>query len=1117
MRSSFLRKGMARVVGAVEAACRAVVSRDPGVAFGDACRLDGVRDAVRSDPGIVALARLLWAGGERPIATKSLMRSSWRSRVPSLLRSSAATGPVGLRWYRFGATPTKGVQLGVDGKHAELVAALRSKKLTFDLDEFKALGLGELTPLHWVEVDGAFYRPRALVVGKRGSRAGKRRVSFQCDHVVGSAPGGGGEGEEASPRDDVGGEGGEGGEGVGRSRDGVEGAGVGSSQIDEEAVDGDDGDEEAQTEGVHGPDGLCPVARWSDRAPAGGTDGDAAVAGISDDVRCSHCALARPPRASGDDDESMEAPQSGDDDAVDGDAMEGPSGDDDGSALFQCQMCAEEPLHRVCSRRAMSATRGKMGDADLCASCAKSVLGAEETEATPSVEHSSMAHVSRLVSPPVPLVKRVARVGRGPAAARVLHAVAADLRLFIEDSQCVEHAWSSGSDLFGAWVALRALLVAEVLRGPQVDAEGLDGAREHLDAFHELVEDAGVEDFDLEEGRIDGRHFECLSHLHRVFLHVASGGSVHTSRGKKLMAPLSAARTEAKLVDAVRRVVRTAKAENADSALAKFPLRDVDSAGGDDDEVATDEPDGGGEGERRRRTLDGRYVGTGFQIANLAVIGSERSCDSYKLVRRLVNRFSHKARSLQRFETSMYWNFAPGPERKWLRRRAAQGALRWVGAGRSDTVSPAGDAALDECQHADNAPFTKPSPSVYSAGIEPVQYHWTALGRSWFHPQGGFDSNGKELSRGVPCFVVPSSSASPWRHVAVRAKFGFDGGRVCLPLGGHTLPPGVGSELVAFDGTVHHAAILVPDSISLGERTPAPLTGVAEGPCLDLWLTEQRAQMRRTNCMRGALNDVSDIVLPARGWRFPSLGPCGTPGTFRAGEPTGLLHHSQTVYRAQWEDDVSKGQRRCRVYAFPPLEVNSLSYLGWTQVQQMMHSFKVDKTGHCGYLNRLPGHVGDGTRCLRSASLPFGTLVGDCVCLLHERQDLVSDGRRLRALHDRHAGGSRGADISSSTRQGRRQAGAVRERRGRESPRPDAGAVLVPRPRPRSDAQRHGHLHGGRGSHLQVRRAAGCARRRCGRGGPARVPRPSAPPRCPVQVPALSSWTVPCTVRGWQA
>jgi hypothetical protein len=109
------------------------------------------------------------------------------------------------------------------------------------------------------------------------------------------------------------------------------------------------------------------------------------------------------------------------------------------------------------------------------------------------------------------------------------------------------------------------------------------------------------------------------------------------------------------------------------------------------------------------------------------------------------------------------------------------------------------------------------------------------------------------------------------------------------------------ADLQPFDGTLNHAAALVPDYVNLTDAA-TPLMGTSERKTLMLQFVEELAALpRRAVFEDGALDNVSTLVLPTRGIRFAQLPPGAPAGGFAVGPPDGMRAHSTSVYAAQWE------------------------------------------------------------------------------------------------------------------------------------------------------------------------------------------------------------------------
>ena len=110
----------------------------------------------------------------------------------------------------------------------------------------------------------------------------------------------------------------------------------------------------------------------------------------------------------------------------------------------------------------------------------------------------------------------------------------------------------------------------------------------------------------------------------------------------------------------------------------------------------------------------------------------------------------------------------------------------------------------------------------------------------------------------------------------------------------------------------------------------------------------------------GALDDVSTLVPPVRGFRFAKSLPADATdlGGFDVGPPNGMRAHSLELYGQQWAEEGSK-LRRTTLTPGVPLPEDSLSAMGAAAVALQLaleHGMR-----HPGFYNRL-GADGDGDR-----------------------------------------------------------------------------------------------------------------------------------------------------------
>jgi len=190
------------------------------------------------------------------------------------------------------------------------------------------------------------------------------------------------------------------------------------------------------------------------------------------------------------------------------------------------------------------------------------------------------------------------------------------------------------------------------------------------------------------------------------------------------------------------------------------------------------------------------------------------------------------------------------------------------------------------------------------------------------------------------------------------------GGRPCAWPPDRNLPTNsavlTAAKFECFDGTINHAAKLVPAMVNLGDAA-APISGASQEKTLMLAMTEELAACRRASVHEdGALDDVSTLVPSVRGFRFPKRLPCNATnlGSFEIGPPDGMRAHSRDFYGQQWAEE-GEVLRRTTLNPGVPLPEDSLSAMGAAAVAlqlAMEHGMR-----HPGFYNRL-GAEGDGDR-----------------------------------------------------------------------------------------------------------------------------------------------------------
>ena len=207
-------------------------------------------------------------------------------------------------------------------------------------------------------------------------------------------------------------------------------------------------------------------------------------------------------------------------------------------------------------------------------------------------------------------------------------------------------------------------------------------------------------------------------------------------------------------------------------------------------------------------------------------------------------------------------------------------------------------------QSSDNASLFKMTQPGLGITQRSMLCTWTAVGSTTFHPAGGRGRDGAEL----PCHVarhVATNRASPLAGTAVHEP--TPGAACCWPPD-RCLPRDTTvvdeAGWRAYDGTMHHASKLVPWLVNLNRNVGAPLSGACEQRTLMLAMLEEQAASRRNAVFEdGALDDVSTLVLPVRGFRFGRLpqSAAWSGAGFEAGPAEGMHAHSLAQYAAQWE------------------------------------------------------------------------------------------------------------------------------------------------------------------------------------------------------------------------
>ena len=328
------------------------------------------------------------------------------------------------------------------------------------------------------------------------------------------------------------------------------------------------------------------------------------------------------------------------------------------------------------------------------------------------------------------------------------------------------------------------------------------------------------------------------------------------------------------------------------------------------------------------------------------------------MLHRLIGYFGLCPRSLRRRNARLGLGPSPGSEEAWLDAQAVRRCL-----GEYKAAFAQRYAGCVEVQSSDNASYYKQVSPTLTFGMRQELSHQTAIGSMFLAHQLGCARPDlvAELSRRVPCWIVPDAGHGCWSFCAVAQK--ERGAECAFPPDGQRLPTTresrtewqrVSKLFVEYDGTLHGAAKVASGYLNFTDA-PAPCTHVDETQVIMLALNERlRLEIHRAQLLHGALDDVSTPALPTRK-TVTAVMRNGKVVT----EMTGLRTHSQEVYPAMWEAD-RKRLRTAKLLPLPPLPFNSLSKPGQLSVQLQLQEVALDQSRFPGWYNKCP--EGDGNR-----------------------------------------------------------------------------------------------------------------------------------------------------------